>query len=387
MTLPDDADVWVLAGQSNMQGCGLLQNALPPDERVHCFSSAGAWEPGEEPLHRLWESFTPVHQAFMRPSLPEERRHLSNAEMAEIDRRENPAGAGLGLAFGRAMSDATQRPTGLVPAAHGGTTLEQWSQQRKNEGGHSLYGAMLERIRRAGGQLRGVLWYQGESDATAQDAPTYAERFDAWIAALRADLQQPALPVIAVQIGCVAQCGNGVWQAHSWELIREALATLPDRTPHTAVTSAVDLGLDDTIHIHTAGLIRLGRRLARLALHLTESGYPNGPRLEHIERVEEARGYGAAQIVCSGVSEGWEPRQHISGFETRTPEGEPHPSFCVLNARADADDPTRIRVLLNAPPDDSCRLGYGLGLNPFCNAVDAADMPLPAFAPRLTVDS
>mgnify|MGYP000624347755 CR=1 FL=1 len=27
-------DVWVLAGQSNMQGCGWLKGALAPDERV-----------------------------------------------------------------------------------------------------------------------------------------------------------------------------------------------------------------------------------------------------------------------------------------------------------------------------------------------------------------
>jgi len=382
-TPSDNTDIWVLAGQSNMQGCGLLQGALAPDERVSCFTTAGEWGAGEEPLHRLWESFAPVHQNLMRPSLIEEQRELSDAEIAAIERAQNPAGAGLGLAFGRALSDATNRHVGLVPAAHGGTTLEQWSQHLKGEGSNSLYGAMLERIRRAGGNLQGVLWYQGESDATPEFAATYAERFDQWIAALRADLEMPELPVIVVQIGCVAQCPGVVegWQAECWEQVREALATLPERTPHTAVASAIDLGLDDSIHIHTAGLVRLGWRLARLALNLTQ-GNGGGPRVERIVEVKDTRGYGAARVECSNVAKSWSPREHIGGFEVRRSDGERHTSICVLNARTDEADPTGIHVLLSAPPDENCFLGYGLGLNPYCNAVDAADMSLPAFLPR-----
>ena len=59
-------DVWVLAGQSNMQGCGWLEGVLQPDPRVWTFTSAGEWQIAAEPLHRLWESFTHVHQDFMR---------------------------------------------------------------------------------------------------------------------------------------------------------------------------------------------------------------------------------------------------------------------------------------------------------------------------------
>ncbi len=47
-------DVWLLIGQSNMQGYGLLREATPPDPRVFNFSSAGTWETAQEPLHRLW---------------------------------------------------------------------------------------------------------------------------------------------------------------------------------------------------------------------------------------------------------------------------------------------------------------------------------------------
>ena len=68
-TAPNDFDVWVLAGQSNMEGCGWLEGALQPDERVSVFSSAGAWGVAQDPLHWFWESITPVHQELRRAGM------------------------------------------------------------------------------------------------------------------------------------------------------------------------------------------------------------------------------------------------------------------------------------------------------------------------------
>jgi sialate O-acetylesterase len=36
----------------------------------------------------------------------------------------------------------------------------------KQKGGDSLYGAMIRRFELIGGKVAGVLWYQGESDAS-----------------------------------------------------------------------------------------------------------------------------------------------------------------------------------------------------------------------------
>jgi sialate O-acetylesterase len=382
-------DAWILAGQSNMQGCGLLrdealQNADASDPRVWSFSTAGNWELAEEPLHRLWESFTPVHQDFMRAGLTEADREKSNEEIAERERQTRTTGAGLGIAFGKAVADATGQTIGLIPAAHGGTSLEQWSQDLKNEGGASLYGAMLERVRKARAtadfNLKGVLWYQGESDCTEGVAATYAERFAAWIEALRADLAMPDLPVYAVQIGCVVvpPCNAQTsWQSRYWEPVREALRIVPERVANTGVVSAVDLGLCDSIHIDTPGLSRLGKRLARLAQH----GPKAAPRLRKIEAGEKhPLGFGVARVLCDSMAGGWNPRTHIGGFAVRDAGGAEHPSTCVIAANADARDPKIINVTLSTPLDDSIRLGYGLGLNPYCNATDEADMPLPAFS-------
>jgi sialate O-acetylesterase len=349
---------------------------------VWCFGSDGRWEIARDPLHRPWESFTPVHQNFMRGNLGEEDRQKSNEEIAARERETCKTGAGLGLAFGKAMADATGKPIALIPASHGGTSLEDWNFNRKAEGGASLYGGMLERVQKARESadfdIKGVLWYQGESDAFEGASTTYAERMKAWIEAMRVDLQIPDLPFYAVQISRVLMPEadpNQVWQTKYWEDVREALRLLPERVPNCDVVSAIDLGLCDTIHIDTAGLIRLGKRMARLA-----TGEVRAPRLARIEKGgAHALGFGIARVVCENVSGGWNPKHHIGGFGIQDESGKTHPKTMIIAANADVRDPKVINVTFNTPLDDSIRLGYGLGLNPYCNAVDDADMPLPAF--------
>lgn len=388
MSTPPKMDVWILAGQSNMQGCGLLCDpttcdACASDERVWSFTTAGNWEIASEPLHRLWESFTPVHQNFMRSNLAEADKDLTNEEIAAREASTRVTGAGLGISFAQAMADATGNSIGLIPAAHGGTSLEDWNFNRKDQGGASLYGAMLERIQKArlgaDFQIKGVLWYQGESDCTQDSAHTYEERMVAWIKALREDLNDSELPFIAVQIGRVlvseADAAAG-WQPQYWEQVREALRVLPQRVEHCAVTSAVDLGLVDPIHIDTPGLIRLGERMAKIAQDLSAA-----PRVLGIEKGEASPlGFGTARVLCEGVNGGWNPKTNITGFEVRNAENQKHTRVFVIAANADTRDPKTINVIFNAPLDESIHLGYGLGLDPKCNAVDDNDQPLPAFS-------
>jgi sialate O-acetylesterase len=384
--VPDDLEVWVLAGQSNMFGCGLLCGALEPDARVWNFSSAGNWEVAEEPLHRLWESCTPVHQNLLREALgavTPAQENRTDAQMAQLETKTRATGAGLGMAFGKAMADATGKTIGLISAAHGATSLEHWSPSRRAEGGHSLYGALLQRVQMAGGALRGVLWYQGESDSTPEFAPRYTARFQNWIENLRDDLQRPDLPVIAVQIGRVVQSHAGGWDKTSWETVREAQRLLPETVPHTAVTSAIDLPLEDAIHINTTGLIRLGKRMARLAAPLQAGSTPGAPRLLRIERgAAHPLGFGTVRVVCESVAGGWKPVSHQSGFSLCDESGAPLENVLLLDASTDATEPNVTNLLFSAPLEMEIHVAYGLGLNPYCNVVDEADQPLLAFAPQ-----
>ena len=377
---PEDLDIWVLAGQSNMQGSGALNGYLLPDERVWNFTMAGNWEIANEPMHRLWESFAPVNQTLMRPNQTEEMQKWSDQELAEYDRRTITRGSGLGLSFGISKADALKKPIGLISAAHGGTSLTQWSSKLKDKGVDSLYGAMLERIKRAGGNLKGVLWYQGENDALSmEDGLAYADRLSEWISDLRSDLNMPELPVIVVQLGRLML---NVANEPAWDLVREALYNVPNNVPHTAVTSAIDLSLEDYIHISTKGLIRLGSRMARLALGMNTY---NGPRVERIERLKPDQMFQAEsylRVVTSGVTGSWNPDDNIRGFQIYSKDNLTISDNAVCNAFPDPSDSKSILIRVYLPVDDDMKVGYGLGFNPCCNAVDSADMPLCTFLPR-----
>ena len=192
--------------------------------------------------------------------------------------------------------------------------------------------------------------------------------------------------MIVVQLGRVVQSladTDAGWGGKSWNIVREAQRTLPDNVPNTGVVSAIDLGICDTIHIDTPGLIRLGKRMARVALGMQSGSTATAPRLAKIEKgPDQPNGFGVARVLCDGVTGGWNPKTHISGFSICDAEGNPHQTSILIEANVDARDPKVINVIVHPSPDETMFLAYGLGLSPYCNAVDEADQPLPTFAPQ-----
>ena len=64
-------DLWILAGQSNMEGVGDLVDVETPHPLVHSFQSRERWAPAEEPLHWLGESPRPVHHIIWGQPVPD----------------------------------------------------------------------------------------------------------------------------------------------------------------------------------------------------------------------------------------------------------------------------------------------------------------------------
>ncbi len=210
-------------------------------------------------------------------------RHLGDVDLpaarAEY-RRTRKQGTGLGLTFAKHIAAKTGNKIDLLPVAHGGTSMQQWSPALKHLGSESLYGAMLRRTKLAletspESVLRGVLWYQGESDCNPADALLYTERMKALISSWRADLDAPELPFYIVQLGVMAHPDNRTlmknpseWSAQqmAWTSIRDQQRLLPSVVPNTAVVPAIDLSIDDGIHIGTEALKVLGKRMADVAL-------------------------------------------------------------------------------------------------------------------------
>jgi sialate O-acetylesterase len=278
------------------------------------------------------------------------------------------------------MVEATGVPVGLVVCAHGGTSMEQWSPAKKDQGGNSLYGSMLRQVKLAGGKVKGVLWYQGESDASDKAAPAYAKTFADFIGAVRNDLDRPELPFYFVQIGRFINDSDPKY----WNAVQDAQRKLPDEVPNTAVVAAVDLGLDDLIHVGTPDLMRLGQRLANIAVR--EQFGHMGASTPALDRVSKGPGNtlvvkfkGVNRIEEEGEVTGLQPDRHIGGFSIRRADGKEVPY--IFDARV---GPSRDAVVLKLIGDkipEGSSLWYGWGRDPYCNLVDALDMAVPAFGP------
>ena len=217
-------DLWILAGQSNMEGCGDLigVDLEAPSPFVHTYQSKEEWALAEEPLHRLDETPHLVHHVLAgRDSVPDE---IPPRDMGRTK------GSGLGLAFAKHLYHKTSVPIGFIPSAHGGTSMQQWDPSLAREGSLSLYGATLARVKAVGGRVAGILWYQGESDANPMDMRVYQERMTRLVQAFREDLGQPDLPFYYVPARSV--CGwSGAEYAGWMEWCPRSAAYLGSHAP------------------------------------------------------------------------------------------------------------------------------------------------------------
>ena len=233
-----DFHLYLLVGQSNMAGRGRIESQdLAIHPRVLCLDQNGRWVVAMDPLHTD------------KPAI---------------------AGVGLGTTFGKTMAEAHPGTViGLIPCAVGGTTLSQWAKGAPpvEPWGH-LYDNAVQRTRLAlkDGVLKGILWHQGEGDASAGATAVYRERLTRLVADFRADLQAPDVPFVAGMLG--------VWdpERHAGrQAFNENLAGLAEWFPRAGVVSADGLehGGDGT-HFGSPALREFGRRYAQVLRGLSE---------------------------------------------------------------------------------------------------------------------
>jgi len=232
-------DLWVIAGQSNSAGYGRGPCFDPPELGVHLFRNSETWALATHPLNASTDT-----------------RHPCNREGG------NPAHSPY-LHFARVLKQHLGVPIGLVQTSLGGSPLSAWNPAEP--GTPVLYRNMLHCIELVGGRVRGVVWYQGESDTGPEQAPTYEERFTKAVRAWRDDLRSPGLAVITVQLNRVYQPPNEEAD-RGWSQVREAQRQVARKLEGVAVVPAFDLPLADGIHTSPAGNMLLGERMARTAL-------------------------------------------------------------------------------------------------------------------------
>ncbi|UVI32886.1 sialate O-acetylesterase [Paenibacillus spongiae] len=361
-------DLWIIAGQSNAEGCGKLIDIEEPQTGVSCFYMGDRWDLAVEPLCWVFESPDPIHWMHIPEGASVSEERLK--EYAAAHRRDRVQGAGFGIPFGKMLLQHTGIPVGLLMVAHGGTSMSQWSDELADEGGHSLYGAMLRVIQASGGKVKGCLWYQGESDADESVVGLYYDRMIQWVASLRRDLGDPELPFIYAQIATVMNWGSEA----AWNRIQDEQLRLESKLGRAALVPTIDSVLADAIHPDASSLRDIGHRMAWAALRLVHDRPLNqtGPRLAYAawngERTE-------LTLTFTGVNGRLRPVERAFAFQVTNGE-----HVLPLTAHLDAEGHHIVLRLEQSAPE-SCELRHGRGINPTVNVRDELGIPLPVFGP------
>jgi sialate O-acetylesterase len=393
----DTGDLWLLAGQSNMAGNGTLKETIAPDPRILFFANGDEWMPAREP----WDSmFFPSGKPH--GMVPDETHRLT-------------VGAGPGPFFARHLIQFTQRPMGIIGVGTGKSMVLVWNPELADKGNPRFYGDTVQRVIKAGGygKLKGVVWYQGESDAVEYPSASkvYQRQLLLFIDRLRTDTGNPDLPFIMVQIN--RWVGNAVpgepgksrggekmadrftTYTQTWEHVREVQRQVAEKRKSVYLVSSIDLGvMADPIHLDYESYQKLGWRIAEVALSevYKMKDHATPIKLESVT-TEPLHAWRSGTVIpgrftlrvrFSGVSGrlnsgGGEP----TGFEMRTGKADPLARMLFYRTEFDPQDPNVVLVTNCGPVPDKLKpvLYYGGGLNPYCNIVDDKGMSIPAFGP------
>ncbi len=224
--------LFIMAGQSNMAGRGFVQ---PQDTissmQILTLNKNNEWIYAKEPLH------------YYEPQR---------------------TGLDCGLSFANKLSSLYGKniTIGLIPCAVGGSSIEQWLGDSTYRG-VTLYTNLLSRVKVAKqyGTLKGLLWHQGESNATsAAKHKDYDQKLQAFFTRVRNDAGAPGLPVYAGQLaGFLPRRSNPFADS-----INKDLVQLSSTMKNMYVINTLDLSCkSDTIHFDSRSQRIMGERFAK----------------------------------------------------------------------------------------------------------------------------
>ena len=254
-------DVYILAGQSNMTGQGVVANLQPgqvPDPRPKLYHSAV-----------LQSSTAPFTWGPLRPA-------------SEAREKVGPE-----VSFGNRIQQRTKyRPVALIKHALTATNLAKDWAPGKDAADRAHWGSQFEilvgtveaglkSLREQGftPTLRGMAWQQGESDADETEwAVAYAANLAHLIARVREQFAAPDLvfvygfvlppPCQGPMRDTIRTAQGAIDQDSGSPLaVRNAFVVYTDDLSHRA-TDPNSLHPKDHIHFGTAGAWELGRRMA-----------------------------------------------------------------------------------------------------------------------------
>jgi len=226
-------DLYLLAGQSNMAGRGVITDSLKnlQCQQVWMLNKNGEWVTARHPLH------------YDKPSI---------------------AGVGPGLSFAMEMVKASPGvKIGLIPCAVGGTPIDQWQPGAfdKNTSTHPFDDAAA-RISHAMkyGKVKGMLWLQGEGDSREERAMVYLDKLEILVKRMRKVAGNRKMPVVIGELGRF----NTKYQALNKELSKAS-----SRIKFLEMATSEELNhKGDSTHFDAISAIIYGKRFAEKMLQL-----------------------------------------------------------------------------------------------------------------------
>ena len=231
-----DQTVWVylMAGQSNMAGRGAVEaQDTISNPRILSIDSKGNWVLAKEPLH-FYEN----------------------------------SGLDCGLSFAQEMLKHVPDSVtiALVPCAVGGSSIYQWLKDSEHRGVKLLSNFKQKvNLAKTKGEIKGILWHQGESNANEKDIPVYNKAVDSLFEIFRTEVGDANLPIVMGELGRFAKPEE---KALRFQRINEVIRYVAENDKNTYWVSSK--GLDhkgDNLHFNSAAQRALGKRYAKVILN------------------------------------------------------------------------------------------------------------------------
>ena len=383
-------EVWLCSGQSNMEF--QLSQAITADKDIpiadntdiRLYHLKGKWATD----NRAWEVSALDSVNHLLYYQPTQWKPCTPQQVAGF--------SAVAYYFGKMIQDSLNVPVGLICNAVGGSPTEAWidrstlefqfpailrdwtqndfiqdwvreraltNLQKKTDELQRhpyepcyLYETGIQTLEQY--PIKGVIWYQGESNAHNMEA--HEKLFSLLVQSWRRNWQSPELPFYFVQLSSLNR--------PSWPWFRDSQRQLMQQIPHTGMAVSSDKG--DSLDVHPRDKRPIGERLARWALH-KEYGFsnllPSGPLFK------SAQVEGKQVVVDFLYGKGLQPSngKEIIGFEIAETDGLYYPAKATIQGE---------RIILHSPQVKTPHF-IRCGWQPFtrANLMNAEGLPASTF--------
>ena len=302
-------EVWLCSGQSNMEfylnWAATAKQDVPQatDDQIRLFD-----------MKARWRTDAVEWQASVLDSL-NHLQYFTHAEWEVCSPETAGKFSAIAYYFGKMLQDSLNVPVGLICNAIGGSPTEAWIDRRtleyefpailrdwtKNDFIQDwVRGRAALNVKKSTDKfqrhpyepcylyesgilslqqypIKGVIWYQGESNAHNKDA--HEKLFKLLVDSWRTNWNDAQLPFYYVQLSSINR--------PSWPWFRDSQRRLMKEIEHVGMAVSSDKG--DSLDVHPTHKLEIGERLARWALNKTY-GYdkvvPSGPLYKSVSFVK-----------------------------------------------------------------------------------------------------